>query len=274
MPQWGFFLKRTSQYDTIYAILLGREKGVVIMNILSIGNSFSQDAQRYLHQIARADGVDLCAINLYIGGCPLSMHYRNMLSENPEYALGVNGSHTGFNVSLKEALLNRDWDIITLQQVSSQSPNYDTYQPYLDALAEYIRRLVPKAKIAIHQTWAYEQGSQRLNEELKYCDYKDMLSDIVTAYQKAAEHIHADFIIPSGEVFGAMLENGIEKIHRDTFHASLGLGRYALGLIWYKVLTGNTVSGNTFCDFDEEVSAAQIAIAKKCVQEVANKYKL
>ena len=71
-----------------------------------------------------------------------------------------------------------------------------------------------------------------------------------------------------------MLENGIKKIHRDTFHASLGLGRYALGLIWYKTLTGNDVLQNPFCDFDEEVSAEQLVIAKKCVQEVANRYRV
>lgn len=243
------------------------------MNILSIGNSFSQDAQRYLHQIARADGANINSFNLFIGGCSLSRHYRNMHSEQPAYMLEMNGNSTGFSVSLKDALLNRDWDIITVQQVSSQSPNYITYQPYLYGLVEYIRRLVPKAKIAIHQTWAYEQDSKRLNEVLNYNDYKEMLGDIVEAYQKAAEHIHADYIIPSGEVFGAMLENGIERIHRDAFHASLGLGRYALGLIWYRVLTGNDVANNSFNDFDEEVSAEQIAIAKKCVLEVANKQK-
>ncbi len=242
------------------------------MNILSIGNSFSQDAQRYLHQIAKTDGVVVNCFNLYIGGCPLSKHYRNMHSEKREYLLEVNGISTGFYVSLKEALLNRDWDVITVQQVSHQSPNYDSYQPYLDGLIEYVRLLVPKAKIAVHQTWAYEQGSKRLNEELKYSDYKEMLDEIINAYKKATEHIRADYFIPSGEVFGAMLENGIEKIHRDTFHASLGLGRYALGLIWYKTLTGNDVLENTFCDFDEEVSAEQIAIAKKCVSKVANAY--
>ena len=188
--------------------------------------------------------------------------------------LEMNGNSTGFSVSLKEALLNRDWDVITVQQVSSQSPNYDTYQPYLDGLVEYIRRLVPKARIAVHQTWAYEQSSKWLNEELKYSDYKDMLCDIVKAYQKAAEHIRADYLIPSGEVFGAMIENGIQKIHRDTYHASLGLGRYALGLIWYRVLTGNDVTNNPFNAFDEEVSAEQTAIAKKCVLEVVSRYKV
>lgn len=244
------------------------------MNILSIGNSFSQDAQRYLHQIAKADGVDIRCFNLYIGGCSLSNHYCNMLSEERVYTLEMNGDSTGFCVSLKDALLNRDWDVITVQQVSSQSPDYGTYQPYLDALVAYIRRLVPKAKIAVHQTWAYEQGSKRLHEELKYRQYKDMLGDIVKAYQKAAEHIGADFMIPSGEVFGAMLENGIETVHRDTFHASLGLGRYALGLTWYRFLTGNDIAENNFHDFEEIVSAEHTAIAKKSVLAVAERYKV
>lgn len=244
------------------------------MNILSIGNSFSQDAQRYLHRIARADKVELNTFNLYIGGCPLSLHYQNILSEERRYTLEMNGSSTGFYVSLKEALLNRDWDIVTIQQVSAQSPYYDTYQPYLDKLAEYIRLFVPKAKIVVHQTWAYEQGSRRLHEELKYSDYKQMLCDIVKSYQQAAQDICADFVIPSGEVFGALLESGIEKVHRDTFHASIGLGRYALGLTWYRFLTGNDIAQNTFCDFDEEVTAEQIAVAKKCVLDVSDKYKL
>jgi len=179
------------------------------LKVLSIGNSFSQDAQRYLHSIAKADGIDISAFNLYIGGCSLSRHYQNMLCDERAYTLEMNGSNTGFFVSLKEALLNRDWDVITVQQVSQEAPFFDTYVPYLDELVGYIRRLVPKAKIILHQTWAYEQPSYRLNEELKYSDYRDMLSDIVKAYKTAAEHIKADGIIRSGEVFGAMLQNGI-----------------------------------------------------------------
>ena len=34
------------------------------MNILAIGNSFSQDATRYLHQMAEADGGTLHIANL------------------------------------------------------------------------------------------------------------------------------------------------------------------------------------------------------------------
>lgn len=238
------------------------------MNVLSIGNSFSQDAQRYLHRIAKADGCNLNTFNLYIGGCPLSLHYRNMISEEKAYVLEMNGESTGFKVSLKDALLNRDWDVVTIQQVSSKSPYYETYQPYLDKIVEYVRLCVPKAKIAIHQTWAYEQDSHRLNVELGYKNHTDMFNDIKATYEKAAKEINADFIIPSGEIFQKLIEAGIEKVHRDTFHASLGLGRYALGLLWYSVLSGNDVKNNTFCDFDEAISKEDIKIAKQCVAEI------
>ncbi|MBR3975855.1 MAG: DUF4886 domain-containing protein [Clostridia bacterium] len=242
------------------------------MNILSIGNSFSCDAQRYLHAIAKADTVELNTFNLFIGGCPLSLHYRNMLSEERAYELEMNGESTLFKVSLKEALLNRDWDVVTVQQVSNQSPFYETYQPYLNKIAEYVRLLVPKAKLVVHQTWSYEQGSYRLNTELGYSDQKDMFYDIKRAYKKAADDINADFIIPSGEVFEALISDGITKLHRDTFHASLGTGRYALGLIWYMCLTGHPIKDNSFASFDEEISSDEVQKAKKCVEKIYKKY--
>ena len=126
------------------------------MNILAIGNSFSQDALRYLHNIAKSDNYDLTVVNLYIGGCPLSQHYKNMLEDNKTYLMEFNGQETLFYVSIKEALLSRDWDYISLQQVSNQSIDYETYQPYLIELSAYIKKYAPKAKQIIHQTWSYE----------------------------------------------------------------------------------------------------------------------
>ncbi len=241
------------------------------MNILSIGNSFSEDAQRYIHQIAKADGVEINAFNLYIGGCPLWHHYQNMLGEEKAYTLGMNGESTGFKVSLKEALLNRNWDVVTLQQASMLSHDYSTYEPYLQKLAEYVRLCVPNAKIVVHQTWAYEQGGELL-QRAGYSDYKAMLCNIKKAYETGAGKINADMIIPSGELFDALLQNGIEKVHRDTFHASYGLGRYALGLLWYSFLTGKSIENISFNDFDEEITEEQLRIAKRCVLELVNEY--
>ena len=42
---------------------------VKMIRILAIGNSFSEDATYYLHQILEAAGVENLVVNLFIGGC-------------------------------------------------------------------------------------------------------------------------------------------------------------------------------------------------------------
>jgi hypothetical protein len=96
-----------------------------------------------------------------------------------------------------------------------------------------------------------------------------MLKDVQAAYKEAAEREGLDGIIPSGTLFGMMLDKGIEKVHRDTFHASWGLGRYALGLLWFRMLTGKSVAENSFAALDAPASADDIAIAKSCVDSFA-----
>ena len=241
------------------------------MNILAIGNSFSQDSTRYLHQIARKQNENLTVVNLYIGGCSLSLHHRNMLSEEKKYMLQFNGYSTGFYVSIKDALLASEWDYVTFQQASYASFDYETFMPYLKELSDYVKKFAPKAKQVIHQTWAYEQGSAKL-AGVGFDTPIDMYKGIESAYTKAANDIGASLIIPSGKLFQNILSAGIEKVHRDTFHAKLGLGRYALGLLWYTVLTGNPVENDEYDDFDEEVTKEEIDIIRKCVTQTAKEY--
>ena len=241
------------------------------MNILAIGNSFSQDATRYLHQVAASDGTYVRAVNLYIGGCPLYRHYNNLIHDARAYSLEYNGESTGFYVSIRQALRARDWDVITLQQVSHKSPRYETYQPYLDVLAAECRRARPDAKLYIHQTWAYEDGSKRLCEEMGYKTSGDMFADIKAAYDKAAEAIRADGIIPDGRTMQNIIEAGLVA-HRDTFHANLGYGRYALALTWYGMLTGADVEKNTFASLDEPADEKTLAVARDCAARAIREY--
>ena len=234
------------------------------MKVLSIGNSFSQDAQRYLHAIAKAEGVELKTVNLMIGGCSLRTHYLNVLNGEPNYGFEMNGVQTLIRVTLSQALASDDWDVITLQQASHFSPYYETYDPYIAHIAEYARKYCPKAKIFIHQTWAYESGSAKV-QKLGYERSEEMFKDIEASYAKAFELVKADGMIPSGRAMLNASKFGIEKIHRDTFHAGLGAGRYLLGLTWYKALTGNDITNNTFNDFDEPVSDEERQIVIKAV---------
>ena len=241
------------------------------MNILSIGNSFSCDATRYLHEIAKSEGENITSVNLYIGGCSLSRHFRNMMADAKNYSLEFNGQSTGFFISIKEALLSRDWDYITLQQVSSQSVDFNTFTPYLEELSAYVKKLAPKAKQVIHQTWGYEDGSARLTNEMGYKTHAEMFEDIKKAYIYAEKEIGADFTIPSGELICTLYKKGLKNLQRDTFHASFGLGRYALALLWYGIFTKKDVKDVGFKNFDEPVSENDILLIKATVSEILRK---
>ncbi len=237
-----------------------------MIKILSIGNSFSCDATRYLMEIANHTNVDLLSENLYIGGCPLERHYHNSLSNIEEYELQVNGQCV-YKSSLKSALLKDDWDYVTLQQASPYSTDYATYQPYLNELVKYIKNLCPKAKLVIHQTWAYENGSYKLQDVMGCETNVQMFEALQKAYDRAAEDIQAVGMIKSGELMMNLVKNGLTKAYRDTFHASLGAGRYALALLWYQFFTNRSIDDIDFCAFDEPVSQEEILIIKKSVNE-------
>lgn len=241
------------------------------MNILTIGNSFSQDATKYLHQVAKSAGVYFQVVNIEIGGCPLEKHFRNIKADAKDYAFEFNGVNTGFQLSIKEALLNRSWDVITIQQVSTQSPRYETYQPYLNFCVDYIKEHCPKAKIYLQQVWSYENGGPQLTGWTNYKDTDEMFADTKASYDKAVIDSGVNGLIPSGEVMLELMHGGF-KVHRDGFHASLGIGRYAIALTWFCRLTGRSADDVTFTELDVPITEEEIAAAKQAVKTVMARY--
>ena len=234
------------------------------MKILSIGNSFSQDAQRYLHRLAKHQGVDMKTVNLYIGGCPLRSHYLNILDDTAAYDFQFNGESTGLKVSIRQVLRSDKWDYVTLQQASHESARFETYEPYLETVAAYVRKYCPTAKLLIHQTWAYETGSEKLINQ-GFATDEEMFAQVEKAYEKAYEMISADGLIPAGKAMLQLSKTGL-PVHRDTFHANLGYGRYLLALAWFKYLTGRDISANNFSEFDVPVTEEQ----RKAVIDTVN----
>ena len=102
-----------------------------MIKILAIGNSFSQDAHRWLHTMAEYDGAQLETVNLYIGGCSLQMHWDNLRENLPAYDLERNGGPAEGKISIADALRMEKWDVVTLQQASPDCGFYESYQPYL-----------------------------------------------------------------------------------------------------------------------------------------------
>ena len=236
------------------------------MRILSIGNSFSQDAQRYLRALAKADGYPMKTVNLYIGGCSLETHYLNMIDNMPAYLFEYNTENTGLKVTIRQALLAESWDVITLQQVSTKSGDFKSYSPFIEELAAYVRKYRPHAKLVLHETWAYENGSERLAATV-YPTADDMIAAVKASYEKAAELIGADGIIRAGEAMRKAEEMGA-VVHRDHAHASFGVGRYILALSWYRALTGRDITENAFTEFAAPVSDEERKIAIAAVNSV------
>lgn len=236
------------------------------MKILSIGNSFSTDAQRYLHKIAELNEFKIKSVNLYIGGCPLRRHYFNILENEKAYDFQFNGESTGLLVSIKDALKSDSWDIVTLQQASPMSPIWETYEPYLPLICDFVKRYAPQAKLVVHQTWAYSQ--EHVEKKGMPGTRDDMYRALTDCYKKMAKAIGADLTIPSGKLVETLIRNGITEPHRDGYHLSLGAGRLAVALLWYSLFSGISAGVAALPKTDVPVTDEEIAIVRRSVCEV------
>lgn len=228
------------------------EKTEKMKKILAIGNSFSEDAARYLHQTAKAAGVDTKVVNLFIGGCPLERHWKNIETGEAAYQYQLNGVLTERHVSIEEALQEDDWDYIVTQQASHDSGWQDTYEPFLGLILEYLKEKTGKKdtacghrpEILLHETWAYEHGSTHSNFMRYHRSQEEMFERLRKCYHAMAEK-YGLRLIPSGEVIQYVRgkdpfivpEGGI-SLCRDGFHMSYLYGRYLLACVWGKTLFG------------------------------------
>lgn len=242
------------------------------MNILSIGNSFSQDAHKWLYDVCKSAGKEVYNVNLYYGGCSLYAHWDFYVNDKAEYDYEIKGEPVK-KITLREALAAEKWDVITYQQASYDCGRYEAYQPFLTDLHNVVKEVCPDAKFYIHKTWAYEIDSThpsfvRYNSDQRYM--YDCLSD---AYAKAAESIDAE-TIPSGDVIQYLRDNTAEfdykngglSLCRDGFHLSYDYGRYAVSLTWYcKLFVGNANDVSfvpEICDDEKFVSVIKSAVNK------------
>ncbi len=230
------------------------------MKILSIGNSFSNDAHGWLQKLAQANGDCLETANLFIGGCSLETHWQNVTENNEAYDYEINGGQASRKISIIDALRADNWDIITLQQVSQFSGMIETYEPYLSALADLVRKEKPDAKLYFHQTWAYEidtthEGFKNYDNDQRY-----MYDCIERASKQAAKKINAE-IIPVGREIQYIRENikefdyknGGLSLCRDGFHLTFDYGRFAAAAVWLRTLTGKSVNVTEFQNFNPEI---------------------
>ncbi len=242
------------------------------MKVLTIGNSFSEDATAYLYRIARSAGIEILVVNLCIGGCSLEMHANNLNSDAKAYKKFVNTDYVEETVSLKDALLSEEWDAITVQQVSYLSGLIDTYEPYAGELINAIKKYASSAKIYFHKTWAYEIDSTHNGFSNYDCSQQKML-DMINKTTDIFCKYNGLPIIPSGDVIAELRRtsafdyaNGGQSLCRDGFHMHKIYGRYAVGAAYFQVLIGVSIKKSDFAP--NESDKDKIAIIKDTVDAI------
>ena len=167
-------------------------------------------------------GAELDFATLIIGGCPFERHWSNVEKssdpdfrpysvawsfvsapdkKNPPFGDAMKGRKANIPQMLKAV----KWDIVTIQQASPKSWDYDSYQPFADNLIAKIKELAPQAEIRIQQTWAYCDASKNICGDATPgkpghwgFNQQEMHNRLTAAYDKLAAK-HNLKIIPAGD---------------------------------------------------------------------------
>ena len=211
------------------------------LKILAIGNSYTLNATYNLPTLINNLNEDkICFATLTRGNASLKYHWNSHKNNNSDYTLNYSDNGNWIHSSIKtidEALRLLDWDIIVIQQVSSESGLYDTYQPYLDNLISLFRETNPGAKLAWHYTWAYTPWYQNDNFKNYNYDSEKMYNAILEAGDKAS--LTFDLSIPSATLIKQMREEFPEVqngFSNDGTHITDEFAEYSLSSLWYEIL--------------------------------------
>lgn len=266
------------------------------MKILTIGNSFTENALSYFNDIVKSAGDKVEVETCNIGGGTLEQHWQAVL----EYEKDKNSDSGKIyymndeKVSLKEKLIKDDWDYITLQQQSLLCFVIESYEPFIGNLIKYIKQYSPNTEIILHRTWAYRKDAQQL--KIYNLTQAEMHKRIVETYKIIAEKYNLK-VIPVGDAFDKVrassewsykeatnldeikypdlpndkysLNNGYywdeetKELKCDPTHASIA-GEYLAGMIWYKFFFNKKIENLKFQP--KELDEKYVKFLKECTK--------
>lgn len=241
------------------------------LRILAIGNSFSQDAvEQNLYEICADAGQQIIIGNMYIPGCSIDKHVKCLETDSPSYdyrKIGLDGVKVETkHYRLSQAIADEQWDVVSVQQASGYSGQYETYAK-LGILVAWIHENAPGAKIVFHRTWAYSPDSDHKHYAFYNNDQLTMWNAIVDASERACKDCGIDTVIPSGDAIQAARSTSLgADLTRDGYHLDLRIGRYIAAAAWFEALTGKSILRNRYCP--EGVSKKELRTAQKAVHSV------
>ena len=171
--------------------------------VLFVGNSFTfyNDLPQTVAQM------------LQQAGCP---HQVESLTKGGWFLSRYADPQDKYGALLRERHLGRHWDILVLQDQSFHPVG--NYEDFL-AGAKALRDLFRPERLLLYQTWAYEDGTEKLEET--GLSYDGMHLALKAAYTRAAEVLGAE-VVPVGDRFARYHREHpeIRLYKEDHFHPS------------------------------------------------------
>lgn len=218
------------------------------LKILAVGNSFAKDTFWHLPELALALGFERIRIAfLYISGCSIRRHFECAEGDLAAYRYWVNigdGWAESEGRRIKETVAEEDWDYISIQHGTGDGSRYTLPESYekLEALVSYIRDAAStKTQIVFNMAWV--MAPYRDHPEIRSYggDQLLMYSKLVHLTRTLVKGTKGiDVISPAGTAIQNARARGFsdDRLMRDGFHLSHGLGRYIASLTFIKELTG------------------------------------
>ncbi|MFR1433733.1 MAG: DUF4886 domain-containing protein [Acutalibacteraceae bacterium] len=244
------------------------------LKVLTIGNSFSENASGYASEIAAVNGRSLTFGYLKFPSCTIARHYEAAANNKAVFKFEITdptGKRTTIKqeaanwdspdpekcATIQEALEYMDWDVIVFQQESNTSLDASSFAD-LPKLIEYVKGFCSDARLMIHEVWAW--GSWENDA------YKNF--SIIKANYEAAAKANDLAIIPSGLGFEnarkALGDYTIVNENDGHYQHANSYGKYVAGCCYVGALFGVTIDPETFkghAEIDKEGYAGQLTAA-------------
>lgn len=212
------------------------------INILAIGNSFTEDVTTYIpHLLQEKADTNINFYRLVKGGASLEEVWKNHEDNNNIFSLEYadNGLWKQIDEikNINKAIIEKKWDIITIQQVSGLSGLPESYHPYLENILSFLKQSNDSLTIAFHKTWAYAENSSHPDFKRYQNNQDDMYQKITHAVDSIKENFN--IIIRSGDLIRHLRKRNLkysQNLTRDGYHLDRSIPAYACGLLWYKIL--------------------------------------
>lgn len=256
------------------------------VKLLTIGNSFAENALTFLPPLAESAGHKLVVGRANLGGCTLERHWNHVAQHEADPNSEGGSPYGRGKSSLKDLLTKEQWDYVTIQQVSYKSHDPETYQPFADNLYRYIKKHAPDATVLIHQIWAYRIDDPRFtpaNKGKEPHTHTVMYQQVRQAYHALADKLNLR-ILPSGDAmyladrdsnWGYRIDSAFDfdnatypslpdqthSLHagwswrknadgtralRIDGHHASSAGKYLIGCVWFETLFNDDVTENEF----------------------------